>query len=85
MKTEKCILLLIALIVLLVIVDKIFPQGDEILDRHENCDAFEYYMRDYQIELHMDTVWIYQQDRLVDSFITNYNCYYDSVFIKDNE
>jgi hypothetical protein len=42
-------------------------------------------LRDYQIELHMDTVWIYSGDRLVDSFLTDYKSKYDSIFLKDNE
>jgi hypothetical protein len=51
-----------------------------------DCPDFEHYMRDYQIQLHMDTVWIYDKDRLVGSFTnTTWNSQYDSIFLKDNE
>lgn len=44
-------------------------------------------MKDYQVSLYMDTVWIYDGDRLVDSFIhtdSSWNNQYDSIFMKDN-
>lgn len=43
-------------------------------------------LRDYQIDLHMDTVWIYDHDRLVGRFTnTTWNSQYDSIIMKDNE
>ena len=43
------------------------------------------YLRDYQIELHMDTVWLYDGDRLVGQFInSNPDSKLDSIILKDN-
>jgi hypothetical protein len=45
-------------------------------------------LKDYQIELHMDTVWVHDKRRLVGMFIhtdSSWNNQYDSVFIKDNQ
>lgn len=42
--------------------------------------------RDYQIEYYMDTVWVYDGERLVSSFIQKYwNSQLDSAIIKDNQ
>jgi hypothetical protein len=45
-------------------------------------------MKSYQIDLHYDTVWIYDGERLVDSFIHTHDSTwrngYDSILIKDN-
>lgn len=42
--------------------------------------------RDYQISLHMDTVWIFDGNREVGRFTnTTWNSQYDSIFLKDNE
>lgn len=44
-------------------------------------------MGDYQISLHMDSVWIYDKGRFVGKFIHNdstWNNQYDSIFIQDN-
>lgn len=40
--------------------------------------------RDYQLDLHMDTVWVYDGDRLVDRYITTWGTHLDSVLLKDN-
>lgn len=40
---------------------------------------------DYQLDLHMDTVKIYDGDRLVGSYISNWNNQMDSIILKDNE
>jgi hypothetical protein len=46
-------------------------------------------MRDYQVLLHMDTVWIYDGKRLVNKFVHQSECdwhnKYDSIMIKDNQ
>jgi hypothetical protein len=42
-------------------------------------------MRDYQIELHIDTVWIYDGDRLVGRYVSNRNTSLDSLIMKDNQ
>lgn len=40
---------------------------------------------DYQLALHMDTVWIYDRDRLVGSYISNWHNQMDSIILYDNE
>jgi hypothetical protein len=42
-------------------------------------------IRDYQIDLHMDTVWLYDGERLVGRFTnTRYDSQLDSLILKDN-
>jgi hypothetical protein len=41
--------------------------------------------RDYQIRLHMDTVWVYDVDSLVGMYITKWNTKLDSIIMKDNK
>ena len=41
-------------------------------------------LRDYQIQVHMDTVWIYDRTRLVDKYVSNWRSQIDSVILKDN-
>jgi hypothetical protein len=41
-------------------------------------------MRDYQIELHMDTLWVWDYKRLVGKYITNWKNQIDSILLKDN-
>lgn len=41
-------------------------------------------LQDYQIQLDMDTVTIYDRGRVVGKFTTDFTSKYDSVFIKDN-
>ena len=49
------------------------------------CPNAQSYLRDYQIELHMDTVWLYDGDRLVGQFINSTpNSTLDSIILKDN-
>lgn len=49
------------------------------------CPNAQNYLRDYQIELHLDTVWLYDADRLVATFInTSWDSKLDSVIMKDN-
>ena len=42
-------------------------------------------LHDYQLDVHMDTIWLYEGDRLVDRWITDYTSKIDSVILKDNE
>lgn len=42
-------------------------------------------VRDYQLELHMDTVWIYDGDRLVDWYISTWNSQLDTILMNDNQ
>jgi hypothetical protein len=49
------------------------------------CPNVQEYLQDYQIKLHMDTVWIYDYDRLVGKFVnTKWDSQLDSVILKDN-
>lgn len=42
-------------------------------------------LRDYQLLLHMDTVVIFDNEREVGRFITDYSSKYDSIIMRDNE
>ena len=49
------------------------------------CPNVQRYLRDYQVEYHFDTVWIYDADRLVGSYIdSSYTSKMDSIILKDN-
>lgn len=48
------------------------------------CPNAQHYLRDYQIEIYFDTVWIYDADRLVDKYTTTFTGQMDSVLLKDN-
>lgn len=48
---------------------------------HPKCPA----AKDYEIQLHMDTVWIWDGDRLVGRYITNWQSQMDSIIIDDNQ
>jgi hypothetical protein len=44
-------------------------------------------MKDYQISIHMDSVWVFDKGRFVGKFIHNdssWNNGYDSIIMKDN-
>jgi hypothetical protein len=41
-------------------------------------------MLDYQIELHNDTVWIYDNGRYVGQYITDWKQQIDTILLKDN-
>lgn len=41
--------------------------------------------RDYEIELHGDTVWVFDGMRPVDRYITNWRNQIDSILLKDNQ
>lgn len=50
------------------------------------CPNVQAYLQDYQIRLHVDTVWIYDRDRLVGTFInTKWDSQLDSILLKDNQ
>lgn len=49
------------------------------------CPNAQHYLRDYQIDLHIDTVWLYDGDRLVGRFINSTpNSKLDSLISEDN-
>jgi hypothetical protein len=49
------------------------------------CPNAQEHLQDYQIRLHMDTVWVYDYDRLVGTFInTKWDSQLDSIILKDN-
>jgi len=50
---------------------------------YTNCKGHS--LRDYQLDLHMDTVRVYDGERLVDTYITNWTNQIDTVILKDNE
>lgn len=44
------------------------------------------YLQDYQIRLHMDTVWVFDRERLVGEYInTKWDSQMDSIILKDNQ
>lgn len=48
-------------------------------------DYADKHLRDYQIEVHYDTVWIYDENRLVGTFVnTKWDSKLDSIIINDN-
>jgi len=42
-------------------------------------------LRDYQIELYNDTVWIFDRNRPVGRYISNWHNQIDTIILKDNE
>lgn len=54
------------------------------------CPNAQHYLRDYQLEYHNDTLWIYDADRLVGTHIDtsldgiNHGAYIDTTILKDN-
>lgn len=73
MKTQSIIISILGLVLGFTLVDSV---------------RYHRQMKDYQIELHMDTVWIYDRGRLIDMFIhpddKSWHNQYDEVFLKDN-
>jgi hypothetical protein len=51
-----------------------------------DCNGTEcmVHKRDYEIELHMDTVWVYSTDRLVGWYIDTSKNQIDEILINDN-
>ncbi len=50
---------------------------------YDNCKGHS--MRDYQLDLHNDTVWVYDGQRLVERYVTNWKGQIDSVLLNDNQ
>lgn len=44
----------------------------------------KHYMRNYQIEVYNDTIWLYRGDKLVSKYITDYSKGLDSIIYQDN-
>jgi len=42
-------------------------------------------LRDYQLDLYMDTVKVYDGGRLVGSYVSNWNSQMDTIIINDNQ
>lgn len=49
------------------------------------CPNCQPYLRDYQIQLHMDTVWIYDGNRLVGRYTSDWSNQMDTILINDNQ
>ena len=69
-------------------IDPMYEPGDKLM-----IDAMDWTvismnrpdLKDYQIKLHMDTVWLYDGDRYVGSYInTKWDSQMDSLILKDN-
>lgn len=54
------------------------------------CPNVQQYMRDYQVELHLDTLWIWDKDRLVGVHVDTidggfrHGIAFDTILMKDN-
>lgn len=44
-----------------------------------------HFLRDYQIDLHEDTVRVWDGERLVDTYITNWENQIDTILLNDNQ
>lgn len=49
-----------------------------------NCKPYTQ-PRDYQIDLYIDTIWVYDGERLVSKYVTNFKSQMDSVLLDDNQ
>lgn len=49
------------------------------------CINSDSLFRDYQVEIYMDTVWIYDGHRLVGKYTTNWSSQLDSILLADNQ
>lgn len=58
---------------------------DKECPNYNTCKGHGVAARDYQINLHMDTVWVYDGDRLVDTYITTWKNQIDTIFLTDNQ
>lgn len=54
-------------------------------EREEAVSRSAKHMRDYQIDLYMDTVWVYDGQRLVGTYLSNWQGQIDSIILKDNQ
>ena len=58
---------------------------------HVQSSNLKYYLRSYQIQLHMDTLWLYDADKLVgvhidrDTGMIRHGTYIDSLIWADNQ
>lgn len=52
---------------------------------YNNCTGHGIAPRDYQIEVYNDTVWVYDGQRLVERYVTNWKGQIDSVLLNDNQ
>lgn len=61
--------------------------GAHVIKREirDTCISEKHGGTDYQIEVYNDTVWVYDGDRLISAYITNWKNQLDSVLIKDNQ
>lgn len=42
-------------------------------------------LKDYQIDLYRDTIWVYDGERLVSKYVTNFKGQIDSILLDDNQ
>jgi hypothetical protein len=49
------------------------------------CPNVQKYLQDYQVQVYYDTVWVYDYDRLVGKYVTDWTGKLDSVLLADNE
>lgn len=83
----KYIAILCGLLLGIIITVEILKDKDENRCPYEGaeCPNVHKYLQDYQIQLHMDTVWIYDYDRLVGKFVNEeWDSKLDSIIMKDN-
>ncbi len=52
---------------------------------YNTCTGHGVAARDYQIEVYNDTVWVYDGQRLVDRYISNWKGQIDTVLLNDNQ
>ncbi len=52
---------------------------------YNTCTGHGVAARDYQIDLHFDTVRVYDGNRLVDTYISNWKNQIDTILLNDNQ
>ena len=66
------------------------PSSNECRFEGAECPNAQHYLRDYQLEYHNDTLWIYDADRLVGTHIDtsldgiNHGSFIDTTVLNDN-
>ena len=88
MKSTIAVLLACILVGVIVISNRIdIPtNGNKCPYEGAECPNVQTYLQDYQIRLHMDTVWVYDYDRLVGTFINDkWDSKLDSIILNDNQ
>lgn len=66
---------------------KEWAKGNHCPYEGAECPNTQTYLRDYQIELYMDTIWIYDADRLVGTIVDPMHQFgpaLDSIMLADN-